>query len=471
MRIWMVLLFSCFGLLVQAQQVPVAVSDMMQKNKVAADDVSIWVQAIEAEQPLVELNSTVPRHPASVAKVLTTAAGLLRLGADYRWETRFLVDTLPDANGVVEGNLYIVGGADPFLVEEQLLLMLQGLQQAGVRHITGDIVLDDSFYHLKPEERDASSFDGKPWAAYNAVPNPLMVNFRTVKMHVAPQAGAKPRLALVPEIVNWKIDNQLQVRKGQCSGDGFTPSAVLERDDKGYAVMHVAGTYATGCGEQDVQLVLGEASEQFYYLFRDLWYRLGGSFDGAGKMAKTPSTAKLVYSGYSEPLAIQIQRMNQESNNVMTRQLMLTLGAQTYELPGTVEKGRNAVLMTLEAFGIHTDGMVIDNGAGLSRQTRVTAQQLASLLRNIYLSDQGETFLRSLAVAGESGTLRKRYRGEVLAGRVLGKTGTIDSVRSFAGFVRAESGRNYVVVIIGNGQSAVRSRAMQDDLFRWIYKQ
>ena len=233
----------------------------------------------------------------------------------------------------------------------------------------------------------------------------------------------------------------------------------------------VAGTYATGCGAQDVMLVLGEASEQFYYLFRDLWYRLGGSFDGAGKVAKTPSTAKHIYTGLSEPLAVQIQRMNQESNNVMTRQLMLTLGAKTFDPPGSLEKGRNAVRMTLEAFGINTDGMIIDNGAGLSRLELTSAEQLAQLLRYIYLSDQGQTFLQSLAVAGESGTLRKRYRGEALAGRVIGKTGTIDNVRSFAGYVRAESGRNYVVVIIGNGKSAVRSRAMQDDLFRWLYQQ
>ena len=318
MRIGFVLLWACFALLAQAQQVPAAITEMLNKNKVAPEDVSIWVQGIEAEEPLVDLNGKQPRHPASVAKVLTTASGLIRLGADFRWETKFYVDSLPDANGVVDGNLYVVGGGDPFLVEEQLLAMLQGLQQAGVRHITGDIVLDDSFYHLSPQERDAAAFDGKPWAAYNAVPHPLMVNFRTVKMQVTPQAG-KPKLALVPEIVNWKIDNQLQVRKGKCSGDGFTPSAVLDRDDKGYAVMHVAGTYATGCGAQDVMLVLGEASEQFYYLFRDLWYRLGGSFDGAGKVAKTPSTAKHIYTGLSEPLAQQIQRMNQESNNVMTR--------------------------------------------------------------------------------------------------------------------------------------------------------
>ena len=160
MRIGFVLLWACFSLLAQAQQVPAAVTEMLNKNKVAAEDVSIWVQGIEAEQPLVDLNGKQPRHPASVAKVLTTASGLIRLGADFRWETKFYVDSLPDANGVVDGNLYVVGGGDPFLVEEQLLAMLQGLQQAGVRHITGDIILDDSLYRLSAQERDAAAFDG-----------------------------------------------------------------------------------------------------------------------------------------------------------------------------------------------------------------------------------------------------------------------------------------------------------------------
>ena len=162
MRIGFVLLWACFSLLAQAQQVPAAVTEMLNKNKVAAEDVSIWVQGIEAEQPLVDLNGKQPRHPASVAKVLTTASGLIRLGADFRWETKFYVDSLPDANGVVDGNLYVIGGGDPFLVEEQLLAMLQGLQQAGVRHITGDIVLDDSLYHLSPQSATPPPLTANP---------------------------------------------------------------------------------------------------------------------------------------------------------------------------------------------------------------------------------------------------------------------------------------------------------------------
>jgi len=137
MRIGFFLLCSWFCLLAQAQQLPAAVTEMLNKNKVAPEDVSIWVQGIEAEVPLVDLNGKQLRHPASVEKVLTTASGLIRLGADFRWETKFYVDSLPDANGVVDGNLYVVGGGDPFLVEEQLLAMLQGLQQAGGRPTTG----------------------------------------------------------------------------------------------------------------------------------------------------------------------------------------------------------------------------------------------------------------------------------------------------------------------------------------------
>lgn len=459
-------LFCC----AQAQTLPAAVAEMMKKQGVQAEDVSILVQAVDAEQPLVALNEGVSRHPASVAKLLTTAAGLLRMGADYRWETRFYVDNLPDANGVVNGNLYIVGGGDPFLVQERFEAMVQDLRGLGLRHITGNIVMDNSLYRLSAEERDRESFDGAKWSAYNAVPDPLMVNFRTVKITIAPAGKGRAGLTMYPPVMNWQLKNQLKVNGGAC-GKNFAPHVKITRDDRGYAAVEISGTYSTACGPQELQVVMGEASEQFYYLFRDLWYAAGGSFDGGGQMAIRPSTAKHVHTAYSLPLSEQIAKMNQLSNNVMTRQLMLTLGTHTFGTPGSLESGRRALYDTLEAFGVPTGGMVVDNGAGLSRDTRVSAVQLMALLRNLYHSAQAEVFIRSLAVPGGEGTMQKRFVGEGLAGSVFGKTGTVNNVRSWAGYIRAASGRVYVLVMMGNGRSAVASRYMQDDLIRWIYKQ
>lgn len=445
---------------------PAEVAAMLNKHRVNRDDVSIWVQAVDADQPLVELNGQRQRNPASVAKLLTTSAGLIRLGHDYHWHTRFYVDAPPDSNGVLNGNLYIEGGADPFLVEERLSAMIDALRERGIRRITGNIVLDESLYRLPPEAKDRESFDGNPWAAYNAVPNPLMVNFRTIKLRMRPQGGGVA-FDLWPNIVNWKIDNQMNVNNGSCNKN-YAPIVNIERDDRGYATVILKGRYSLQCGKREVTVVMGEAVEQFYYLFRDLWYQKGGSLDGAGAVGVHPAQAKLFYSGESLPLSELIAMMNQQSNNVMTRQLMLTLGVETYGRPGSLQKGRDAIVNTLSAFGIDTHGMIIDNGAGLSRISRLTAAQLVMLLRSLYYSDKKQVFLDSLAVAGEIGTLRKRYRGEHLSGNLRGKTGTIDGVRAFAGFLRSKSGQDYVVVIIGNGKAALPSRYMQDDLFRWI---
>ncbi|UJF25337.1 D-alanyl-D-alanine carboxypeptidase/D-alanyl-D-alanine-endopeptidase [Suttonella sp. R2A3] len=466
---WFFAIMLWFVMLVgRAETLPAAVNNLLNEYNVPRDEVSVWVQAVDGSDPLVELNGYAQRNPASVAKLLTTSAGLIRLGEDYRWQTRFYVDQMPDAQGVLHGNLYVVGGGDPFLVEERLEQIIRDLQAKGIKRITGNIVLDESLYVLDAQARDRESFDGNPWAAYNAVPSPLMVNFRTVKITMRPQ-GNNVVFDVWPTMANWQVENQMSVNSGACSKN-YAPSVAIEREG-GYATVVLKGRYSVACGERELTVVMGEASEQFYYLFRELWYQNGGQLDGTGAIAQRPASAKLFYSGESLPLSEQITKMNQLSNNVMTRQLMLTLGAEVYGAPGSLQKGRDAVVDTLSVFGVPTEGMIIDNGAGLSRVTRTTAAQLVMLLRSLYYSGKGEVFMDSLSVAGENGTLKRRFRGESLQGRVIGKTGTLDRVRAFAGYVRARSGRDYVVVIIGNGRAALPSRYMQDDLIRWVDEQ
>lgn len=448
--------------------VPVAVSQMLAQDKVNTNDVSVWVQAMDAEQPLVALNVDTPRHPASVAKLFTTAAGLIHFGAEHRFQTRFYGDQLPDANGVLDGNLYIVGGGDPFLVNERLSAMLSALMAQGVRQITGDIVLDDGLFVLNAQERDGGSFDGAPWSPYNAVPHPLMVDFRTITLTATPSKNGL-QLVINPKMASWVIKNNIQLQNGKCKG--LAVSARLERNERGFVDFVLNGSMQRSCGRQEVSIVAGEAVEQFYYLFREQWLALGGSFQGQGRMGRVPSTAKLLFAGESLPLAELIAMMNQMSNNVMTRQLMLILGADYYRQTGTLALGREAVRQVLSNHGVQLSDLYLDNGAGLSRQTVTTAREVANLLRVMYYSPHAEPFLRSLAVAGQSGTMKKRFAGEALAGEVWGKTGTVREVRSFAGYVHARSGRQYMIVVLGQGKSAVNSRTFQDRLMRWVFEQ
>lgn len=466
---WVLIICVTVWVELTVAQVPASIAGFLNKHHVATDDFSMVIQDVTQSRPLVQLNEAVSRTPASVMKLLTTSAGLIRMGENFQWPTRFYVDKMPDANGVVQGNLYIKGGGDPFLVDEKLKQYLVALREKGVRHIAGDIVLDHSLYYLPPEARDSESFDGNQWSAYNAVPHPLMVNFRTVKVRLKPN-GKNVMVSFWPNVMNWKVNNQMKVSKATCKNH-YSPALDLERDKQGYATITLTGRYSTACGERELTVVMGEASEQFYYLFHDLWYELGGSFDGGGRIGQVPATAKLLYTGLSEPLANQIQKMNQFSNNVMTRQLMLTLGTYTYGVPGSLEKGRKAVIDTLSAFGVPIEQITLDNGSGLSRETRVSAQEVSTLLLNMYHSKNKQVFLDSLSVAGEIGTLKQRFRGEPLQGKVLAKTGTLKDVRALAGYVFAKSGHVYVVVMIGNGKSAVNSRSLQDDVLRWVFEQ
>ncbi|MBR1374841.1 MAG: D-alanyl-D-alanine carboxypeptidase/D-alanyl-D-alanine-endopeptidase [Cardiobacteriaceae bacterium] len=454
-----------------ADNLPAAISNLIAKHQVNKENFSLIIQEVSRDKPLASLNAGKLRSPASVTKIFTTAAGLIAMGDDYRYPTRFFVDAMPDKDGIVNGNLYIQGGGDPFLVEERLRDFIKELRGKGVRHIAGNIIIDNSLYKLDLNEKDTFGFDGNQYSAYNAVPSPIMVNFRTIKIIFTPAGKKGVNISLSPQINNWQIDNQMTINSGKCS-ENFNPTPELSRDDKGFAVLRLTGKYSTNCGKSDISVVMGEAVEQMYYLFRDLWYAEGGSFDGRGEIGVVPNSAELIYTGQSLPMSELVQKMNTMSNNVMTRQLMLTLGAYLYDVPGNLEKGRKGVLETLTAFGVATDGAVLDNGSGLSRKTRISAQGFSSLLINMYRSEKlREPFWNSLAVCGETGTLKKRFKGTAMQGKIRGKTGTIDKVRGFAGYVQAQSGRVFVVVMIGNNNAALPSRYMQDDVLSWVYQQ
>lgn len=467
------LLFLSFALfaqeLPQDLALPTAVSQSLQKHQIVQDEVSIWIQRSDQNIPLVNLNGEVARNPASLMKLVTTAASLWSLGENYEWTTDFYLDALPDQNGVVQGNLYIKGGGNPFLVEEELETLIRMLRGRGLRHFTGNLVLDSQLFYLAPEEK--TSLDKNIQAPYNAFPHPLMVNFSTIKLRF--ERGEQGLEAhLIPKMESWKIEPQWQEVKGACNAKNYQPILKLERNDNGYASLYVRGKVATQCDQQESIVALGEGSEQFYYWFRDLWYQNEGSFDGYGVVGSVPPQAALFMRGGSKPLREQIKLMNQNSNNVMARQLFLSMGAELLGKPGSLEQSRRALAGILQKLKLNPDAFYVDNGAGLSREARLVPSQLAALLKLMHQSSHRQAFADSLAIPGEQGTMKNRFSDNPsLQKRIRGKTGSLDQVRGFAGYVQGRSGVDYIVVIIGNGNSAVRSRDVQDDLLRWLAEQ
>ena len=157
----------------------------------------------------------------------------------------------------------------------------------------------------------------------------------------------------------------------------------------------------------------------------------------------------------------------------MARHLLLTLGAERFGPPATVEKGRRAAMMLLAEQGLDFPELRIDNGAGLSRKTRISAENLGRVLLAANASIYSAEFISSLPLAGLDGTLRKRFLDEGLTGRMHLKTGRLSGVFAMAGYIRAKSGRQYAVVAIQNHPDAHRGPGedVQSEFLRWVYRQ
>jgi serine-type D-Ala-D-Ala carboxypeptidase/endopeptidase (penicillin-binding protein 4) len=182
-----------------------------------------------------------------------------------------------------------------------------------------------------------------------------------------------------------------------------------------------------------------------------------------------PATANLLHTHESQPLAELVRDINKFSNNVMARQLYLTLGAEHEGAPADAGKAERAIREWLAAKRLSAPGLVMENGSGLSRNSRISAATLCAILRAAWNSPVMPEFVASLPVAAIDGTMRKRLHGESVAGRAHVKTGLLNDVRSIAGYVLDYEGRRHVVVMIVNHPNAHQAQPALDAMLAWIH--
>ena len=155
----------------------------------------------------------------------------------------------------------------------------------------------------------------------------------------------------------------------------------------------------------------------------------------------------------------------------MTRQLFLTTGVNHFGSPATIDKAREATLDILRRQGIDTNGLVIDNGSGLSRKSRISARQMAQLLDVAFHDAFMPEFMSSLSLLGIDGTLATRFKKDDLAGRSHLKTGTLNRVTAIAGYMLNRKGRRLIVVIQQNGARTSKGADIQNEILRWAFEQ
>jgi D-alanyl-D-alanine carboxypeptidase/D-alanyl-D-alanine-endopeptidase (penicillin-binding protein 4) len=450
-------------------QLPPAVTRAMSQMGIPASSVSIYVREASTDESVAELNADTPRSPASIMKVLTTFAALDMLGPAYTWKTRaYLAGRL--SNGVLHGDLVIVGGGDPYMTSERWWSFVQGLRENGLAKITGDIVIDTTAF--APIEEDRASFDAQPFRSYNVLPDALLVNFQTARFTIlANPQRREPQVLVTPLPSNLAIRNQLRLGAGRC--EGYDRGVSFSESASEPNVVTVSGIFPATCGSYTVSRAIMTAPEYAYGTFRTLWTQSGGAVDGALRLEAVKPDATLFYEFDSLPLPEVIRLVNKFSNNVMARHVLLTVGAEKFGTPATVAKGRSAIRAWLVERGVEIPGLTLENGSGLSRAERITARGLTAVLDIAWHSPFMPEMAASLPLSATDGTLRNRFNAPQMQGRIRLKTGRIDSVSALAGFVNAASGKTYLLVIIVNHPGAENGsgEAIQAELIRWVFGQ
>ncbi len=464
----------------QAQGLPPEVDAALARAKIPREAMAVLLVDAQPGQasPRVNHRANVAMNPASTIKLVTTFAALELLGPGYTWSTPVFIDgTVRD--GTLHGNLTIQGQGDPKLVLERLWLLLRRVQGLGIRNITGDIVLDNSAFAVPTT--DPSAFDGEPLKPYNAAPDALLVNFKSVVMSFAPEPGnTQARVQFDPPLAGVQLQATVPLLAGECPDY----RNALKADFSDPRQIRFAGGYAQSCGEKVWPVAYADPKSYATRAVGGMWQEMGGKLQGSVRLGSlsgsTAAAYKPVFDMRSAPLAEIVRDINKYSNNVMAQQVYLTLGrvltppapvagvADPVTAHGTFEASHKVVQRWwTERLGAD-DMPLLENGSGLSRNERISANALGRLLQAAYASPLMPELMGSLPINGVDGTLRRAKTRT--NGYAHLKTGSLNEVVAVAGFVHGAAGKRYVLVAIVNHPNARAARPAIDAMVDWASK-
>ncbi len=456
---------------------PVAISKALTRAQVPTDAVTLLVvDAAGKQPPRLAHRAAEPMNPASVMKLVTTYAALDLLGPDFTWNTRVLMDGSIEG-GVLHGNLIVRGGGDPKMVVERLQALLAQIQYSGVKVVRGDIVLDRSAFQAAAQ--DAGEFDGEPLRPYNASPDALLINFKSLVMRFTPDPlNNRALVAVEPPLAGIVIDESVPLARVARCGDWRSElRASVDNPNR----LQFNGSYSAACGERVWPSAYADPASFAARAIEGSWRAMGGLLTGTVRDATASELALIrargTLSGEKAPLRLDapslplreiVRDVNKYSNNVMARHLFLSLSRQAPEGQldqASPETGRAALAVWWKKSLPQQPAPVMDNGSGLSRIERVTANGLAAMLQHAASSRVAQDLLDSLPVAGMDATMRERAKN--VAGQAFIKTGSLRDVTAVAGYANGASGARYIVVGMVNHPNAGAARPALDALIQW----
>lgn len=433
-------------------------------------EVSIKVVSLKDGTTVYEKNPDKKLIPASNLKLITSLIALKKLGPNYKFKTEFYTDG-KIKEGIIEGNLYVKGYGDPYLVSEQLWLIVKDLHNKGIKEIKGDIIADDTYFDKERNSPGWYEASGEDLSrAYNAPNGALSLNFNTITVHVkaAEKIKEKPTAALDPDTKYARLINEAQTFK---SYDTLT---VLRENINSKDTITIHGGIAKG--KEHVFLVnISKPDEYFLTVFKEFLEKEGIKVNGTLKSDITPKEAELILTHESKPLSLIIRDLCKYSTNFVADQLVKTLDAELNLKQGTNQGGVEIIKDYLDSLGLE-DYEIVD-GSGLSIKNKLTAELLTKILEKAYNDfEVFPEFITAQPLAGQDSTLQDRMY--LLEKKVRAKTGLMINTRvsTISGYIqKGDEALAFAILMNGEAYSKTVStedmKHLQDLIIEEIIKQ
>ena len=482
----MAALLAGLGLSTAHAQLPESVSLLLRSANIPEDAMGAIV--LRGNTTVLSHGAERSMQPASTMKLVTTAVGLEQLGPIFRGRTE-LRTSADVINGVLKGDLILRGGADTDFNADVLAHMLQTLRNQGIVKIKGDLILDRQLFQPARPDIGAAPFDESAEFRYNVIPDALLLNTNLLDINMN-STDRQLSILMQPPLENVSITSDMKLVKGSCARweDGWRPPE-YRRDASGKLQVILHGTFPQNCSKATSINVL-DRNDYADRLFRATWKRLGGTITGAVREAPLtglPPTAepvgtRMLADHVARALPEVLRDINKTSDNTLARTLFLSLGSLQSDgwlgsrpvamaaPEDTASRARLVIQEWFQRHNIDTQGMLVDNGSGLSRTGRIAPAQLAGVLQAMQQSPWAPEFQSSLPIAALDGTMRKRMLNSPAAARARIKTGTLKNVVAIAGYVPDANNQLCVVVAMINSDLAGNGngRAAVDALIEWV---
>jgi D-alanyl-D-alanine carboxypeptidase/D-alanyl-D-alanine-endopeptidase (penicillin-binding protein 4) len=419
----------------------------------------------ESGETLYEQNADKYFVPASNMKLFTTALALAKLGPEYRFHTTLETRGAISSNGVLNGDLTLVGRGDPNLSnrkfpyelkeefdgpeEKALVEFADALAAKGVKEISGDVIGDDSYF---PRERYPNGWeiDDMVWE-YGAAISAIVVDDNTVALTLTPgeQAGSPVQAAVIPATPDFTVENEVTTSAADVKSD-----LTLTREPGSHLVV-VKGSLPAKSAPRKLVLAIEEPAQHAVVLLKRLLEERGIKVGGVARArhdhAESGDDPLVLAEHVSVPLGDAVKLINKISQNLHTEMLLRTVARQS-GVWATTDELMKIPADFYAAAGIDPGDVIQTDASGLSRHDLVTPRAIVSLLSFAQKQSWFAPYYASLPVAGQDGTLEDRMKNTPAAGRIHAKTGSVEHVRTLSGFAETPSGRRLIFSFLSNNQ-------------------